>query len=1619
MALTAVTLVGPVQSTASATASSSVSSNSSVVFINSGMIPFGYVNWDGITTTTTFNTYSNGNGQIYYTLLTSASSGGQPVNAFVYKGLQNFPSSNPAGLTYSNWWQINTPQTSGLSRTFRTDLVVGGVYSASFWHVQRANGNPAPTVFVVTIGGNTVWNTPPTSTSWYYVTTRITTVTSSSASLVFSASCVSSCNDYNMALSAVTLNGQMSLPVLPSVLSGGLLSHEYSTFDGYFTFGLQPGPGNSLGGISTLSSGTVLGPWTTSGTVLVYQTGASSSPFGGVANPYGGAYSIWLQSGSITRTFTNRVVGSSYMASFWYMKRGSTSGPTSFVVTLGGTVVWNQAPTLGGNTWVQVASSAAVATTSSITLSFVASFTDGTDRNMAINAITLIGPARYLHFDSIVTPVSPNYATQIAMGNTTGDWFVTTSVGAQVLSTANGVFIFKPGSTPSSYGGFTLTSNPGTMGLTYAAWFQTNSISIQTISRSFANAVVGGQYSLSFWFARRGTGTNLVPNSFNVKLANTVVWSTLPTSANWQYSVTRNATATQSFFNVAFTVQSTDTTGRYMAINAITIYQWPAASASSPEISSDGSKLFVGGGGQGLNDSNVYAMFSSNGSNAWQYNTGGAVKSSPASSTDGSTVFVGSDDTNMYALSAQTGTVKWLQDTNGEVQSSPAVTPQGVVVAPSLDGRVFAIATPANVNFSYTGSVQPFTVPFGVTSIQVAMAGASGGGVGASASGGAGGFVSTTIAVTPGSTYFVYVGGMGMPNYGTSGVGGFNGGGSGGLSGGSGGGGASDIRTANSLSSRIAVAGGGGGASSACGSFANGGNGGGALGVFNGANGTTVSCPSTWTPYGMASGGTLSAGGKGGKGSNGLLGVGGSQTTLMANVSYGGGGGGGYFGGGAGAYGGGAGGSSYCSAYVCSSTYVSVTNTGYPVNGYVAISYLLMPSVSNVITSFAGRNGASPGFAGDGSTNLLTANLNIPQDIAFDANGNAYIADTSNQRVRKAVANVDGTLTMTTFAGTGTAGFSGNGGPATSANLYKPSDIALDTTGSTLYICDNSGNRIRKVIVATGIISSYAGTGTASYAGDGGLATSASLWYPDGVVVDNSGNLYIADTYNHIIRFLKYSTGIITKYAGTASSLGSTGDNGAATSAKLNYPGGVTLDSSNNLYIADTTNQRIRFVNAVTNIITTIAGGGTNGYGGDFDFGIATSAAFSYPYRIAYDPWLNCCYIADSSNNRIRVLTSNGMLYTVAGSGVLGSSGDNGPPLAARLNGPLSIAVDTNGNVYVDDSSNNVIRQIIYNPNLVASTCVTGQYSCATVSSRCCSCPTGSYCVKYHKYMCPINTYNAMTGSSSAASCLACPSYMAAAAGSSVCSYLVNTIAGTGLAGSSGDSGPATVAMLNQPAAAVMDKSGNMYISVKGTGVGSSQIRKITNYASSSGANQIITHFAGNSNGINAVTDNVAASSAGLVSPSDIDVDLSGNVYIANTGNNNVRMISVVDGSISTVAGFVSSAGGYSGDGLQATSSYLNQPYGLFVDVSANIYIGDTYNHRVRVVKRATGIITTLAGNGILGSAGDSGSATSANLNYPRGLCLDSSENLYIADTSNNRIRVVINGIISTLAGNE
>jgi uncharacterized protein (TIGR03437 family) len=333
--------------------------------------------------------------------------------------------------------------------------------------------------------------------------------------------------------------------------------------------------------------------------------------------------------------------------------------------------------------------------------------------------------------------------------------------------------------------------------------------------------------------------------------------------------------------------------------------------------------------------------------------------------------------------------------------------------------------------------------------------------------------------------------------------------------------------------------------------------------------------------------------------------------------------------------------------------------------------------VSNgVITTVAG-NGTCCFSGDDGSA--ISAELYQPFGVAVDSVGNLYIADSSNNRIRKVSNGV-----ITTIAGNGTQGFSGDNGSATSAQLYFPDGVAVDSAGN-VYIADSSNNRIRKV--SNGVITTIAGNGTQGFSGDNGSATSAQLSFPDGVAVDSSGDLYIADSYNSRIR--KVSAGLITTVAGNGIT-GIYGDNGPATSAELSLPQGVAVDSRGNLYIADWGSNRIREV--VNGEITTVAGNYvTSGFSGDN--GPATSAELSRSTGVAVDSAGNI-YIADSGNNRIRKV-SNGVIRvisTVAGNGAAGFSGDNGPAASAELNGPTGVAVDSVGNVYVADSPNNRIR---------------------------------------------------------------------------------------------------------------------------------------------------------------------------------------------------------------------------------------------------------------------------------------------------------------------------------------
>ena len=321
------------------------------------------------------------------------------------------------------------------------------------------------------------------------------------------------------------------------------------------------------------------------------------------------------------------------------------------------------------------------------------------------------------------------------------------------------------------------------------------------------------------------------------------------------------------------------------------------------------------------------------------------------------------------------------------------------------------------------------------------------------------------------------------------------------------------------------------------------------------------------------------------------------------------------------------------------------------------------------------------GYSGDNGP-AVSATFASPSAVAYDASGNLYIADSNNNVVRM----VSPSGTVTTVAGTGQQGFGGDGGLATSALLDTPTGIAVDAHGN-LYIADSHNNRIREV--SGGTITTIAGNGVAGFSGDGGAATSAGLDLPSAVAVDASGNLYIADTNNDRIR--EVSGGTISTVAGNGVQ-SFAGDGGAATAASLDSPTGVAVDASGNLFIADRHNQRIREVSS--GVITTVAGSGAVNFSGSYsgDGGSATAATLARPSGIAIDAAGNL-YIADTDNQRLRKV-GGGAIATIAGSGTQGYGGDAGAATAALLNTPRGAAIDGQGNVVVADELNQRLRSV-------------------------------------------------------------------------------------------------------------------------------------------------------------------------------------------------------------------------------------------------------------------------------------------------------------------------------------
>ncbi len=633
---------------------------------------------------------------------------------------------------------------------------------------------------------------------------------------------------------------------------------------------------------------------------------------------------------------------------------------------------------------------------------------------------------------------------------------------------------------------------------------------------------------------------------------------------------------------------------------------------------------------------------------------------------------------------------------------------------------------------------------------------------------------------------------------------------------------------------------------------------------------------------------------------------------------------------------------------------------------------------SGIITTVAGTGVG--GYSGDNGP-AVAAQLDFPTGVAVDSAGNLYIADLGNRCIRR----VDARGMITTAAGTGVDGFSGDNGPAIQAQLSRTTGVALDNAGN-LYIADFDNHRIRRVD-ARGMITTAAGTGVDGFSGDNGPAVSARLHGPSGVALDNAGNLYFADSYNHRIRRVDTS-GTITTVAGTGVG-GFSGDNGPAVSARLHGPSGVALDNAGNLYFADSYNHRIRRV-GTSGTITTVIGTGVRGFSGDN--GPAVQAQLNFPDGMVLDGAGNL-YIADSDNHRIRRVDVSGTITTVVGTGVVDGGGDNGPAVEAQLDRPTGMAVDGVGSLYIADTFNHRIRQVDAG-GTITTIAGTGEPSFGGGDGG--PAPraplNGPSSVAVDRAG---NLYITDTNNH-------CIRRVDAATG------IITTIAGTSgrFGDDGGDGGPAVKAKLNWPTGVAVDGAGNLYIA----DTGNHRIRRVD------AATGIITTVAGLARGYG--WHGVQAVETTLYTPRGLAVDDAGNLYIADSGSHRIRRVDAATGIITTVAGL---GVGYGGDGGPAVKAKLNRPTDVAVDGSGSLYIADTDNHRIRRVDATTRTITTIAGTDERGSRRDHGPAAQAELNFPGGVVVDRSVPvsggnvyLYIADSWNNRILVVTRSSLST-----
>lgn len=631
-----------------------------------------------------------------------------------------------------------------------------------------------------------------------------------------------------------------------------------------------------------------------------------------------------------------------------------------------------------------------------------------------------------------------------------------------------------------------------------------------------------------------------------------------------------------------------------------------------------------------------------------------------------------------------------------------------------------------------------------------------------------------------------------------------------------------------------------------------------------------------------------------------------------------------------------------------------------------------------IIDRFAG--------AGNGDTGPASSASMQPAGVAVDSQGNVFFADVMFHSVRRIDA-VTGIIT--TVAGSGAAGDAGDGGSAVDANLRNPSDVEVDTNGN-LYIADRGNHKIKRVAAGTGIIQTIAGTGEAGYSGDGGQATAAKLNNPTSIAVEADGTVFIADTTNDRIRQV-LPNGMIRTIAGNGVS-GYAGDGGPAAAARLGRPWGMTLDSNGNIYFAELLNQRIRVVHRASETINTFAGNGQFAF---CDNVAPLNACFKNPSYVAYDSGTDAIFVSDSGNHRIRrIPRSGGNVTTFAGDGFVGFYGDGGAAIQARFNGPGGIAARANLGVYLADEFNYRLRRIgASSPHVITTIAGNGNLSHSG---------DGGPAIAA-KLKGPVALRTDENGNLYIADSLNQRVRRVDTRG------MITTVAGNGNSGYSGDGGQATQASLTSPSGVAADRSGNVYIS----DTSNHRVRRVA-------PNGVITTIFGTGVG-SSTGDNGPASQATVVRPNGLAVyeNSTGTVrflYVVEPSSHKIRRVDLNTNTVIRFAGTGSMGG--TGDGGLAVNAQLAIPLDVAADADGNVYIADAGNHRIRKVSLA-GIITTVAGNGTMGFAGDGGAATAARLSVPDGVDVDTSGNIYINDSSNLRVRVVTtNGTIHTAAGN-